>query len=288
MLCHRGMIQMNLCPCCNQDVETTFHCLRDCKFATRLWQAIGFTNLSFFQGDDLYVWLRRGIDGHSRFLFMSACWWLWRAQNRLCMADGVVSPFSIRMCTDNYVNLLTKCFIKQRPIPFMRVIKWNDKNGNNMILNVDGSSLGNPCISGFGGLLRNEDDAWIHGFAGNIGFSNILHAELLSVYHGLRMAWEFGILELWCYSDSKTAIKLISEPVNTWHHCAAIIYNIKELLSRDWHVHMHHTIREGNACADYLAKLGAGSHETYRSIATPPARISLLLLADASRISFSR
>jgi len=48
MLCHRGMIQMNLCLRCNQEVETTFHCLRDCNFATRLWKAIGFTYLSFF------------------------------------------------------------------------------------------------------------------------------------------------------------------------------------------------------------------------------------------------
>jgi len=28
------------------------------------------------------------------------------------------------------------------------------------------------------------------------------------------MAWEFGILGLWCYFDSNTAIKLIFEPVN--------------------------------------------------------------------------
>jgi len=51
---------------------------------------------------------------------------------------------------------------------------------------------------------------------------------------------------------------------------------------------MHHTLREGNACADYLAKLGAGSHETYRSMTFSPAGICLLLLAYAGRISFSR
>jgi ribonuclease HI len=46
-----------------------------------------------------------------------------------------------------------------------------------MILNVDGSSLGNPDVSGFGGLLRNDYDAWYCGFADNIGFSNILLAN---------------------------------------------------------------------------------------------------------------
>jgi len=82
------------------------------------------------------------------------------------MANKVISPVPIWMCTDNYVNLLAKGFLKQHPIPLMRVIKWNDKGGNGMILNVDGNNLGNLGVSDFGGLLRNEDDAWIHGFAG--------------------------------------------------------------------------------------------------------------------------
>jgi len=30
--------------------------------------------------------------------------------------------------------------------------------------------------------------AWYYGFAENIDFSNILHVELLRVYHGLKMA----------------------------------------------------------------------------------------------------
>jgi hypothetical protein len=50
------------------------------------------------------------------------------------------------------------------------MVRWNAQGGNNMILNVDGSSIGNPGISGFGGLIRNSDGAWVHGFAGNMIF----------------------------------------------------------------------------------------------------------------------
>jgi ribonuclease HI len=126
-------------------------------------------------------------------------------------------------------------------------------------LNVDGSSLGNLGVSGFGGLLRNDNGAWILGFVGNIDFSNIFHAELLAMYHGLE------VTNLVCYSDSKTAINLIFATVNDWHHYAPIIRNIHELLARDQQVRVLHT-REGNACADYLAKLDAGSHESFWSI----------------------
>ncbi|GAU46107.1 hypothetical protein TSUD_95790 [Trifolium subterraneum] len=124
--------------------------------------------------------------------------------------------------------------------------------GTCMILNVDGSSIGNPGVSGFRGLIRNSDDAWVQGFVGNMGFSNILHAELLA------------------------------------HHYAAIIYNIKDLLAKDWRVKVVHTLREGNTFADYLAKLGARNDEAYSSIAIPSNGMCLLLLADASGTIFSR
>jgi hypothetical protein len=67
-----------------------------------------------------------------------------------------------------------------------------------MILNVDGGSIGNPGISDYRGLNRNSDNAWIHDFAGNIGFLNILHAELLAVnhmdllWHGTEVVCDFG------------------------------------------------------------------------------------------------
>ncbi|GAU40002.1 hypothetical protein TSUD_211230 [Trifolium subterraneum] len=118
------------------------------------------------------------------------------------------------MSTDNLAQLLRTCFIKQNISPTTRMVRWNAQGGNRMILNVDGSSIGNPGVSDFGGLIRNSDGGWIHGFAENIGISNILHAELLTMYHGLVLAWELDIKDLWFYSDSKNVIKLLSDHVN--------------------------------------------------------------------------
>ncbi|MCH85317.1 ribonuclease H protein, partial [Trifolium medium] len=129
---------------------------------------------------------------------------------------------------------------------------------------------------------------WVRAFAGNIGFSNILHAELLTMYHGLNLAWELDIKDMICYSDSKTAINLIEKPINEWHHFAAILHNIKDLLAMDWRVTVVHTLREGNACADYLAKLGARNVEVFSLLATLPVGIKLFLLADASGSWFTR
>ncbi|GAU35482.1 hypothetical protein TSUD_384370 [Trifolium subterraneum] len=162
------------------------------------------------------------------------------------------------------------------------VCEMECSGGTGMILNVDVSSIGNPGVSGFGGLIRNADGAWVHGFFGNLGVTNILHAELMAIYKGLLLAWDLNVKDLWCYSDSKMAIKLITKPVDELHHYAAILNNIKELLNRDWRVLILHTFREGNAYADYLAKHGANNTYVFVSIAIPPVLLNFSLLADAS------
>lgn len=95
-----------------------------------------------------------------------------------------------------------------------RTIKWNAYRGSNIILNIDGSSLGNPCASGFSGLTQNADGAWIHNFVGNIDYSNIMYVELMELYHGLRVIWELVIKYMMCYSDSNSTINFIFESIN--------------------------------------------------------------------------
>jgi len=56
------------------------------------------------------------------------------------------------------------------------------------------------------------------------------------------------------------------------------VWNIQELILRDWQVHLLHTLRKGNVCADYIAKLGASIHEPFWSIEQLSAGITLLLL----------
>jgi ribonuclease HI len=288
MLFHRRIIQDSSCPRCNSSIETTIHCLRDCAFVKQVWTSLGYSDSDFFQGEDLYTWLRHGLDHHTSPLFMAALWLIWCARNKLCIENDFVSLYSLRLQIGNYAQLLRSCFFNQSMASSTRMVKWNAHGGNSMILNVDGSSIGNPGVSGFGGLIRHADGTWIRGFYGNIGVSNIMHAELLALYHGLQLAWELNIRELLCYSDSGTAIKLITEPVDEWHHYAAILHNIKDILARNWRVKIIHTLREGNACADFLAKFGAHNNEALSVMASPPAGLNLLLLADASGTWFNR
>lgn len=60
MFCHRGMIKTNLHP-------RRIHYLIDCEFTIHFWKSIGFLDLLFFQGDNIYDWIRHDIDDGSIF-----------------------------------------------------------------------------------------------------------------------------------------------------------------------------------------------------------------------------
>ena len=56
-------------------------------------------------------------------------------------------------------------------------------------INVDRSSKGNPSLAGFGGLIKADDEKWIIGYHGFIGYVGNLLTKLLAMCHGLRLAW---------------------------------------------------------------------------------------------------
>ena len=73
LLCHRGIIQMDLCPRCNRYTETILHCLRDCEFAVLIWKSLGFIDHGFYHENVVYEWLRSGIHGANIYTFLAAC-----------------------------------------------------------------------------------------------------------------------------------------------------------------------------------------------------------------------
>jgi hypothetical protein len=70
----------------------------------------------------------------------------------------------------------------------VRHVCWYPPPEGYIKVNVDGSSFGNPGNAGFGGLLRNDNGAWIHGFSGSCGIASNLLAELSTIRRGFQMA----------------------------------------------------------------------------------------------------
>jgi ribonuclease HI len=135
---------------------------------------------------------------------------------------------------------------------------------------VDGSLLGSSNTAGYGGLLRDNNGAFVLGFYGAATTPTILFAKLMAMLHGLQICWESGYRRISCFSDSLQAFNLIRDGVSAHHRFANEVFSICQLLDRNWEIVVEHTLREGNACADVLAKMGAISGSSLVKLSSPP------------------
>ncbi|KAJ1385496.1 Ribonuclease H domain [Sesbania bispinosa] len=165
---------------------------------------------------------------------------------------------------------------------------WHCPSEGEVALNVDGSSLGNPCLAGFGGLVRDHKGEWILGFMGGVGMSDILQVELLAILHGLRLVWNCGYRRVRCFTDSMLALKLIKNTTSLLHQYAPIIVDIKHWMAQDWSLSIVHILREGNQCANHLAKLGSSSNSRLQVLQLAPPSLLPMLLADSCGTLFPR
>jgi len=78
-------------------------------------------------------------------------------------------------------------------------------------------------------------------------------ATMWGMYLGLEMAWRKHIPQLIVESDYKILIDLVTENCKFSGSVPILVQRIQKLLALDWRVQIHHTLRKGNRCADWLS-----------------------------------
>lgn len=97
----------------------------------------------------------------------------------------------------------------------------------------------------------------MHGFSGYLGEQDILYAKLMGIKTGLTVAWQLNFRDVTLETDSLEACKLVNTPGENFQIYGIILADIHALRARQWHVEVLHILREGNRCADAMAKHGA-------------------------------
>lgn len=82
------------------------------------------------------------------------------------------------------------------------------------------------------------------------------HTEIHALLVGLKLCWQAGFQKVICYSGSLHVVQLVSMGIHHFHHYANMLEIIRAYTKKDWNFSLHQTLREGNARADILAKLG--------------------------------
>ncbi|KAK2392667.1 hypothetical protein QL285_066003 [Trifolium repens] len=292
VLHRRRVVNSNMCPRCSTAAETIFHCLFYCTEAACIWKVFGLlNNIPISTEEELFGWCRKILLSHGKTSFV-IMWVIWCARNDVIFNN---KRTRVQESVTKIQSLLSDCAAAfgtegaaSSHSTSERLVTWSRPREGTVCLNVDGSLLGTAQTAGFGGLIRDTAGTFIKGFYGSAAHASVLFAEIIAVLQGLQLCWENGFKHIVCFSDSLQAVTLIKTGVSPHHRFANEIHSIRLLLSRDWNVEINHTLREGNACADCLAKRGSASDSPLVILDTPPVDMHLALLADAQGVIFSR
>lgn len=118
-----------------------------------------------------------------------------------------------------------------------------------LIIHIDASFVEEYKPMGLGGVLRNVNGRWIHGFVKCTYISNNLMTELLSIREGLMLCIERNISACLICSDNQVAVSLLCHPTNHWCTITPLILECRELLQRLDEVKIKHVKREDNELA---------------------------------------
>lgn len=105
-------------------------------------------------------------------------------------------------------------------------------------------------------------------------------AEPQAIPWGLSLAWKHGFRQVIGKLYAKVVIDLIKFADVNLHPLGALILDVRELLQRDWNCSLTHTLREGNTCADALAKAGCHMVTDFELIEEPTGDVGEILEAD--------
>ena len=124
-------------------------------------------------------------------------------------------------------------------------------------------------------------------FAGFIGKATILKVELWAVREAMLLIWKKN----WKYAtvefDSTNVMDLLKGEEVEDHPLKALIFDCKRIME-DMNISVLHTLREGNRCADAMAKIGVNQLEKLKAFQQVPPTVKGLLEADARGICYPR
>ncbi|XP_070057860.1 uncharacterized protein [Nicotiana tomentosiformis] len=184
-------------------------------------------------------------------MFPFVIWTIWVNGNNNLFNNTTIKTF-VRYTHKQAVEykLLTdKEALPPQNIPIS--VKWLKLTRNHIKLNIDGSFKEGTSLCGIGGLFRDNRGPWVLGFQGSLPCLSPLHAELMALKTGLRLAMEQGFTNLEVESDSTDVISCLE---NDNSFLKNIIHEYRLLMMQVKVQTIQHNFREANKSAHKLAK----------------------------------
>ncbi|GKV05100.1 hypothetical protein SLEP1_g17144 [Rubroshorea leprosula] len=230
------------------------------------------------------------LEWSQTMVFLFAIWILWKDRNALIFRSHKSRPQEL--CATIFQQAqYTKIAMNPISSPRSRQprwVSWIPPEEGWCKLNSDGSYNAGDKSAGAGGLIRDSAGCWISGFTVNVGDASIFIAELWGLREGLRLCKSLGLSKIVADMDSLMAVSFIQEHRMPDNLSAAILVEIQSLMLEFEACLLQHTLREGNAAADFLASLGHSLPPGLRIWSSPPSGLRSILTGDQLGTCFLR
>ena len=284
---------------CNNAPETILHALRDCPKAQLLWNSLSPPfQRNLFYGLQLVDWLNLNCKSSKTsqslnitwsILSPFALWTLWLHQNntgleRMRHHKDMKLETLAKVSEFLYLGMIGKQTRDKTKIQ----VQWLLPPSNWFKLNSDGSLLGNPCLVGGGGLIRNERGEWIKGYARAIGITLSVATELWALRDGIHLCSALNLLAVIIELDSKLVVELMKKELDNPNGIDVLVTYCRDSLKAIPCVRIQHCYREATKCADALARWGALLNQDFSIFLEPPPGGALLLSLDSAGAMYDR
>lgn len=294
----RGINQDDKCKFCHQ-TEDEEHIFRSCSRAQNVWALIDPTFGAQLNNNDFLNWLDKNLFNFKNFdsgaeqrgiLFVSSLWNIWKARNEFQFCNTLPDCGRTTLKSLNDSSDIVKAFERSQAHnqdPYTKLIRWVCPDAGDFKINTDGS-LDHWQRGSFGGLVRDDQGKWIEGFCGNIGCATVIRAELWAIRVALKICTERNWTGVRIETDCLNAVRLVHGEDDEENHPDRVLVEDCIRLIRERNTAIIHVRREGNRCADRLAKLGGEQTEQEVRLMIPPEELIDDLRADAQGTWFYR
>lgn len=267
-LAMRGVVDEDLCPICQRDLESIMHALSDYPRVKEVWTQLGVMVIDrAFQTSNLQEWLNMNRKVNKsytqgkppcRTIFPFAMWNIWKSKNMYVFDRKNQNP-KLSIETGNQALEFMCCVSSPRnPIcNIVRSIRWERPTVGWKKLNTDGSFMGNLGQAGCGGIVKDEHGEWVASFAKHIGATNSFAIELWGLRDGLMLCCNLNVPCLIVELDAKVVVDVFKNSNYVNNVISPILDDCKQLVSCFQQIQINHCYHQANRCADLLARMGA-------------------------------
>lgn len=164
-------------------------------------------------------------------------------------------------------------------------LAWNPPDKGWVTINVDGAFDNKKQVASCGGLIRDHNGRFIHGFMHHIGKGDSLNAQLWACVMGLKGAWDARFRRAIMETNSLQIVRMFENDDQERYLDAEeeLVHQIHTMLKWKWKVRVAHRRPEGNMVADMLANLALQAWPGYHFFYHPPKQVEKLVKKEARR-----